>query len=81
MDSARLIVWKENDKIVGHSVWHESSTEEHRRGDPKDKEDREALKKLLGGKKNFVELHETRLIKEYREKGYGNQFLDSLNLT
>ena len=55
----RLIVWREDGKIVGHAVWHESNTEEHRKGgSPRDKEDRMALEKLLGGKKDFVELHE-----------------------
>jgi ribosomal protein S18 acetylase RimI-like enzyme len=73
---SQLIVWRENDKIVGHAVWHESNTEEHREGDPRDKEDREALRKLLGGKKDFVELHEWWLIETFRGKGYGNDFLD-----
>jgi ribosomal protein S18 acetylase RimI-like enzyme len=75
-DSTQLIVWKENTEIVGHSVWHESTTEEHRKGDPRDKEDREALKKLLGKKKDFVELHEIWLIEKHRGKGYGNEFFD-----
>jgi GNAT superfamily N-acetyltransferase len=70
----QLILWRENGKIVGHAVWHESNTEEHRKGVPRDKEDREALEKLLGGKKNFVELHEIWLIKEYRGKDYGEKF-------
>jgi GNAT superfamily N-acetyltransferase len=73
-DKSQLIVWRDNDKIVGHSVWHESNTQEHRKGDARDKEDREALEKLLGGKKDFVELHEIWLIKEYRGKGYGEMF-------
>jgi ribosomal protein S18 acetylase RimI-like enzyme len=72
----QLIVWRENGKIVGHAVWHESKTEEHRKGVPRDKEDREALKKLLGGKKNFVELHEWWLIEKHRGKSYGSKFLD-----
>jgi hypothetical protein len=38
-DSTQLIVWKENNKIVGHAVWHESNTGEHRKGDPRDRED------------------------------------------
>ena len=72
----RLIVWREDNKVVGHAVWHESNTEEHRKGgSPRDKEDREALEKLLGGKKDFVELHEWWLIETYRGKGYGNEFL------
>jgi hypothetical protein len=72
----QLIVWREEGKIVGHALWHESSTEEHRKGDPRDEEDREALEKLLGGKKDLVELHEWWLIETYRGKGYGNEFLD-----
>jgi len=72
--SSQLIVWREDNKVVGHAVWHESNTEEHRKGDPRDKEDREALKRLLGRKKDFVELHEIWLIKEYRGKGYGEMF-------
>jgi ribosomal protein S18 acetylase RimI-like enzyme len=73
---SQLIVWRQKNKIVGHAVWHESNTEEHRKSDPRQKEDTEALEKLLGGKKNFVELHEIWLIKEHRGKGYGNEFLD-----
>ena len=73
----QLIVWRENGKIVGHAVWHESNVEEHRKGGhPRDKEDREALRNLLGKKKDFVELHEWWLIETYRGKGYGNEFLD-----
>ena len=75
-DSSQLIVWREDNKVVGHAVWHESNAEEHRKGDPRDKEDREALKRLLGGNKDFVELHEIWLTKEYRGKGYGNEFFD-----
>jgi len=71
-----LIVWKENGEIIGHVIWHESNTEEHRKGDPRDKVDREILEKLLGGKKDFVELHEVWLIKEQRGKGYGKGFFE-----
>ena len=76
-DFSQLIVWEEDSEIVGHAVWHESNTEAHRKGGYlRDKEDREALEKLLGGKKSFVELHEWWLIEKYRKKGYGNEFLD-----
>ena len=61
---------------MGHSAWHESNAEEHREGHPRDREDREALQKLLGGKRSFVELHEWWLIDECRGRGYGNDFLD-----
>jgi ribosomal protein S18 acetylase RimI-like enzyme len=79
-DPSQLVVWRENGKIVGHAVWHKSNTEEHRRGYPREKEDKEALEKLLGGKKDFVELHEWWLIETYRGKGYGNEFLDSFEV-
>jgi len=75
-DPSQLIVWRENSKVVGHVVWHESCTEEHRKGDPRDEEDRRALERLLGGKKDFVELHEVWLTKEYRGKGFGEGFFD-----
>ena len=75
-DSSQLIVMEDNGKIVGHAVWHETNTEEHRKGDARDKEDREALEKLLCGKKDFVELHEIWLIKEHRGRGYGERFFD-----
>lgn len=75
-DPSQLIVWKENNKVVGHAVWHESNTEEHRKGDPRDKEDREALERLLGKNRGFIELHEIWLIEKYRGKGYGELFHD-----
>jgi len=75
-DMSQLIVWRENNKVLGHSVWHESNTEEHRKGDRREREDTEALEKLLGGKKDFVELHEVWLTEEHRGKGYGEMFHD-----
>ena len=71
-----LIVWRENGEIIGHAIWHETNTEEHRKGDPRDKEDKEILEKLLGEKKDFVELHEVWLMEEHRGKGYGKQFFE-----
>ncbi|MDH5482443.1 MAG: GNAT family N-acetyltransferase [Candidatus Bathyarchaeota archaeon] len=73
---SHLIVWRKNDEIIGHAIWHEANTEEHRKGDPRDKEDKEALERLLGGKKSFVELHEIWLRTEHRRKGYGKQFFE-----
>jgi GNAT superfamily N-acetyltransferase len=76
-DPAHLIVWRENGEIIGDAIWHETSTDEHRRGDPRDREDSEILRKLYGGKKdNIVELHEIWLMKEYRGKGYGKRFFE-----
>jgi len=71
-----LIVWRRNSEIVGHAIWHESNTEEHRTGDPRDEEDRETLRRLLGGRRDFVELHEVWLLDEYRGKGYGEGFFE-----
>lgn len=74
-----LLVWRENDRIIGHAIWHETSTDEHREGDPRDKEDRNILRKLCGEKKNnIVELHELWLRKKHRRKGYGKRFFEEL---
>ncbi|MCK4668762.1 GNAT family N-acetyltransferase, partial [Candidatus Bathyarchaeota archaeon] len=56
---------------------HETNTEEHRKGDTRDKEDKEILRRLLGGKKdNIVELHEIWLRKKHRGKDYGKRFFE-----
>lgn len=75
-DPFHLIVWREGDEIIGHAIWHESSTSEHRAGDPREEEDQEALEKLLGGEKELVELHEIWLREEHRGKGYGKRFFE-----
>jgi len=76
-DPSHLIVWRENDEIIGDAIWHESSTDEHRKGDPRDKEDRVILRRLLRGRKdNIVELHEVWLKKKHRGKGYGKKFFE-----
>jgi GNAT superfamily N-acetyltransferase len=66
-----LIVVREDDEIAGHLIWHESSTDEHRKGDPRDEEDRRILNRLAGGKRDLVELHEVWLRHKYRGRGYG----------
>ncbi len=72
---AHLIVWRENNEIIGNAIWHETSTEEHRKGDPRDGEDTAILRRLCGGTKDhLVELHEIWLMKEHRGKGYGKRF-------
>jgi len=69
-----LLVLRENDEIIGHAIWHETSTDEHREGDARD---RESLRKLCGGKKGkIVELHEVWLRKKYRGKGYGKKLFE-----
>jgi len=76
-DPAHLIVWREDNEIIGDAIWHETSTDEHRKGDTRDREDREILRKLCGGKKDdIVELHEIWLREEYRGKGYGKRFFE-----
>ena len=71
-----LIVFRESNRIIGHAIWHETNTEEHRKGDPRDKEDKEILHMFFGGKQNFVELHELWLTEEHRGKGYGKRFFN-----
>ena len=74
-DPSHLIVWRENSKIVGDAVWHEESIDEFTK-DPQEKEIAEALEKLLGKSREFVELHEVWLEKKYRGKGYGKMFFE-----
>ena len=71
-----LIIWREDSQIIGHAVWHKASTDEHRKGDPRNADDKAILRKLFGGKRKLVELHEVWLKKEHRGKGYGHQFFD-----
>ena len=71
-----LIVMRENSEIIGHLIWHESSTDEHRKGDPRDEEDKQILNKLAGGKEDLVELHEVWLRQKYRGRGYGKQLFE-----
>jgi GNAT superfamily N-acetyltransferase len=76
-DPTHLIVWRDNNEIIGNTIWHETNTDEHRTGDPRDREDREILRKLCGGRKdNIVELHEIWLVNKFRGKGYGKSFFD-----
>lgn len=74
--SSHLIVWLDDDQIIGHAIWHESSSKEHSPGDTRDVEDRMILEEFLGGEEEFVELHELWLTEEHRGKGYGRQFFD-----
>ncbi len=72
----RLIVWKEENEILGHAIWHPSDTETHPDGSQREEDDREILLELLGGPAAFVELHEIWLLEEHRGKGYGEAFFD-----
>jgi GNAT superfamily N-acetyltransferase len=70
-----LIIWTDKGEIVGHNIWHETSTEEMTPGNPLDVDDRDVLRELFVGEtENLVELHELWLRTEHRRKGYGRQF-------
>ena len=71
---SNLIVFRGKAEIIGHAIWHESNTEEHSEGYPRDKKDIEILHGFMGKNRDFVELHELWLTKENRGKGYGKQF-------
>ena len=74
-DNNHLIIWTDKGEIVGHNIWHETTTDEMTQGDTRDDDDRDTLRQLFGGEKdNLVELHELWLKTEHRGKGYGNQF-------
>jgi len=73
---SNLIVFRENCEIIGHAIWHESNTEEHSKGSPRDVKDREILRGFMGKGREFVELHELWIVKEHRGKGSGKQFFD-----
>lgn len=76
-DPNHLIMWSDNGEIVGHCIWHETSTEDMSLDDPSEAEVRECLMQLFGGEKNnLVELHELWLKSEHRGKGFGHQFFD-----
>jgi GNAT superfamily N-acetyltransferase len=76
-DPANLITWRINNETIGHVIWHETSTDEMKKEDPREEEDKKLLRKLLGGKReNLIELHEIWLRKKFRGKGYGKQFFE-----
>jgi GNAT superfamily N-acetyltransferase len=71
-----LILFREDDEIVGHMIWHESNTEEHSSGRVRDEDDRAILRELLSPGEEFVELHELWLMRNRRGRGYGRMFFD-----
>ena len=76
-DPAHLIIWRCEEEIVGHAVWHETSTDEYRDGDPRDDIERDILRELFRGTNiNIVELHELWLRPIHRGKGYGQEFFE-----
>ena len=72
----RLIMWRENGKLVGHTIWHASNTKEHQEGNPRDPEDIQILEEELGVIGDFIELHEIWLSDTHRGRGYGSQFFE-----
>ncbi len=75
-DRSHCILWMEGQEILGHVLWHECSTLYHRKGDFRDKADREILEVFFGKNKPLVELHEVWLKEEYRKRGYGTKFFE-----
>ncbi|MHA2202845.1 MAG: GNAT family N-acetyltransferase [Candidatus Hodarchaeales archaeon] len=75
-DPSHCILWMESQEILGHVLWHECSTSEHKKGDPRDKTDRKILESLFGENKHLIELHEVWLKEQFRGKGYGREFFE-----
>ncbi len=75
-NSSHCILCIENQEILGHVLWHECSTSEHRRNDPRDKKDKEILEALFGENQNLIELHELWLRKQFRGRGIGKIIFD-----
>jgi GNAT superfamily N-acetyltransferase len=71
-----LILFKEDQEIIGHMIWHESNTEEHSGGRVRAEDDRTVLRELLGQGEEFAELHELWLVRSRRGRGYGRMFFD-----
>jgi GNAT superfamily N-acetyltransferase len=74
-DPSHLIVWREGKEMIGHAIWHEEQVDRFNLS-AEEKEVRRVLKKLLGEKKSFVELHELWLEERHRGKGYGKKFFE-----
>ena len=75
-DPSHCILWMQDKKILGHVLWHDCSTSEHRKGDPRDKMDSEILEAIFGRKEHLIELHEVWLKKPFRGRGYGKEFFE-----
>ncbi len=72
-----LILFVDKGKIIGHAIWHESNTEVHTPGGgPREADDRQALRRLVGKGGEFIELHELWVIPEQRGNRYGTRFFD-----
>ncbi|NHJ14160.1 MAG: GNAT family N-acetyltransferase [Candidatus Thorarchaeota archaeon] len=74
-DPNHLIVWMQDNEIIGHAIWHETTTDELVPDDSREDEDSEKLHGAFGGKReNLIELHEVWLKTEHRGRGHGRQF-------
>jgi GNAT superfamily N-acetyltransferase len=72
----RLIVWRDNVILVGHTIWHVSNTRMHPDGEEREADDRRILEEELNVVGDFIELHEIWLGDDHRGKGYGSAFFD-----
>lgn len=72
----RLILWRENGELVGHTIWHRSNTQQHPDGTPRETEDKRILEEELGVRGEFIELHEIWLADTHRGRGYGTRFFE-----
>ena len=69
-----LITMFSNKEIIGWAIWHESDVMNHRKDYSRDVLDSEILIKLIGMKKDFIELHELWIMEKFRGFKYGTQF-------
>ena len=72
----RLIMWRDEGVLVGHTIWHASNTRVHPDGEPREVDDRRILEEELNIVGDFIELHEIWLGDDYRGRGYGSSFFD-----
>lgn len=72
----RLILWRDNGELVGHTIWHASNTKQHPNGEPREAEDRQILEQELGITGDFIELHEIWLADTHRGRGFGSLFFE-----
>lgn len=68
-----LIVFRENNKVIGHAIARGKETQ---KGLPRDEVNKHILEALMRRDRNFVELHELWLTTRNRGKGYGRRFFN-----
>ena len=72
----RLILWRDEGELVGHTIWHASNTKTHPDGEPREPDDRRILEEQLHVMGDFIELHEIWLGDNHRGRGYGSSFFE-----